>query len=157
MDSYLIDLKTIADGRGTLTAIEGAQDIPFEIRRVFYMHHVSSNRGGHAHIDTDQVLIPAHGSLRVRLTCGRESREYLMDDCTKGLFIPRLYFTEMEGFTPETVCLVLSSTHYDMGRSLRSKEAYLAYIQEHGMLTQDGFPQDEQPRDDTEVPEDRSL
>ena len=46
MDSYILDFKTIGDPRGALTAVEGAQDIPFEIKRIFYMHHVSSDRGG---------------------------------------------------------------------------------------------------------------
>lgn len=134
MNSYIINLKTIADPRGALTAVEGAQDIPFEIKRIFYMHHVSSDRGGHAHIDTDQVLIPIHGSLRVKLFNGIETEEYVMDDCTKGLFIPRLYFTDMFEFAPETVCLVLSSTHYDMGRSLRSMEAFMTYLKENHFI-----------------------
>lgn len=131
MESRIINLNTNIDARGALTAIEGAQDIPFEIKRIFYMHHVSSDRGGHAHIDTDQVLIPVHGSLRVKLFDGHETAEYFMNDCTKGLYIPRLYFTDMYEFTHETVCLVLSSTHYDMGRSLRSMEAYMMYLKEH--------------------------
>lgn len=134
MESRIIDLKNNADPRGCLTAIESGQDIPFEIKRIFYMHHVVSDRGGHAHIDTDQVLIPIHGSLRVKLFNGHETAEYLMDDCMKGLYIPRLYFTDMWEFTPETVCLVLSSTHYDMGRSLRSMDAYMTYMKEHNLL-----------------------
>ena len=134
MQSYIIDLKTITDSRGSLTAIEGALDIPFEIKRIFYMHHVSSDRGGHAHIDTDQVLIPINGSLRVTLFNGKEYEEYVMDDNTKGLYIPRLYFTNMYEFTHETVCLVLSSTHYDMGRSLRSMDAYMAYLKENNYI-----------------------
>ena len=134
MESYIINLKNNSDGRGCLTAIEGAQDIPFEIKRVFYMHHIVSERGGHAHKDTDQVLIPIHGSLRVKLFNGKETEEYFMEDCTKGLYIPRLYFTDMYDFTPETVCLVLSSTHYDMGKSLRSMDAYMSYLKEHDML-----------------------
>jgi dTDP-4-dehydrorhamnose 3,5-epimerase-like enzyme len=128
MKSFIINLKSNNDPRGCLTVIEGHQDIPFEIKRIFYMHHVTEDRGGHAHIDTDQVLIPIHGSLRVKLFDGKKTQEYLMDDCTKGLYIPRLYFTDMTEFTPETVCLVLSSTHYDMGRSLRSMEAFIDYI-----------------------------
>lgn len=128
MKSFIINLKSNNDPRGCLTVIEGNQDIPFEIKRIFYMHHVTEDRGGHAHIDTDQVLIPIHGSLRVKLFDGKKTQEYLMDDCTKGLYIPRLYFTDMTEFTPETVCLVLSSTHYDMGRSLRSMEAFIDYI-----------------------------
>lgn len=134
MESHIITLKTITDNRGSLTAIEGGIDIPFDIKRIFYMHHVSSDRGGHAHIDTDQVLIPIHGSLKVKLFNGKESEEYMMDDCTRGLYIPRLYFTDMYEFTPETACLVLSSTHYDMGKSLRSMDAYMSYLKEHNML-----------------------
>lgn len=134
MNSYIFNLNTIQDQRGCLTAVEGAQDIPFEIKRIFYMHHVVSERGGHAHIDTDQVLIPIHGSLKVKLFNGKETEEYVMNDCTKGLYIPRLYFTDMYDFTPETVCLVLSSTHYDMGKSLRSMDAYMSYLKEHDLL-----------------------
>ena len=151
MHSYYIDLKTIEDSRGSLTAVEGSQDIPFEIKRIFYMHHISADRGGHAHIDTDQVLIPIHGKLMVKLFNGKETEEYLLDDCTKGLYIPRLYFTNMYEFTPETViprlyftnmyeftpetvCLVLSSTHYDMSRSLRSMDAYMTYLKENHMI-----------------------
>jgi len=134
MKSYIINFRNNSDDRGCLTAIEGTQDIPFEIKRVFYMHHIVSERGGHAHKDTDQVLIPMHGSLKVKLFNGKESEVYLMDDCTKGLYIPRLYFTDMFDFEPETVCLVLSSTHYDMGMSLRSMEAYMSYLKENGLL-----------------------
>lgn len=134
MDSYIIDFKNNADVRGALTAVEGAQDIPFEIKRIFYMHHVTADRGGHAHIDTDQVLIPIYGSLRVKLFNGKESEEYLMNNCTKGLYIPRLYFTDMYEFAPETVCLVLSSTHYDIGRSLRSMDAYMLYLKENHLI-----------------------
>lgn len=134
MDSYIIDLKNVQDVRGSLTAIESGQDISFKIERIFYMHHVVSDRGGHAHIDTDQVLIPICGSLKVKLFNGKETEEYVMDDCTKGLYIPRLYFTDMYDFTPETVCLVLSSTHYDMGKSLRSMDAYMSYLKEHNLL-----------------------
>ena len=134
MHSHLIDLKTIEDSRGSLTAVEGAQDIPFEIKRIFYLYHVSADRGGHALIDTDQVLIPIHGKLMVKLFNGKETDEYLMDDCTKGLFIPRLYFTNIYEFSPESVCLVLSSTHYNMSHYLRSMDAYMTYLKEHHVI-----------------------
>ena len=57
----LISLPSVVDSRGVLTAIEGTKDIPFEIKRVFYMHHIERNRGGHAHRDTDQVVIAISG------------------------------------------------------------------------------------------------
>ena len=134
MDSYIINFNTFLDRRGALTAIEGCSDIPFEIKRIFYMHHITDKRGGHAHIDTDQVLIPIQGRLRVKLFNGKVEKEYVMDDCTKGLYIPRLYFTDMYDFSPGTVCLVLSNTHYDMRRSLRSIDAYMLFLKDNGLL-----------------------
>ena len=127
----LISLKSNYDPRGCLTSVESSMDIPIEIKRIFYMHHVTEDRGGHAHIDTDQVIIPISGSFKIRLFDGKESQEYIMDDCTKGLYVPRLIFTDLYDFTPGAVCLVLSSTHYDMGMSLRSLDAYLDYLKKH--------------------------
>ncbi|MBQ1753745.1 MAG: WxcM-like domain-containing protein, partial [Bacteroidales bacterium] len=74
------------------------------------------------------------GSFRLRLTDGKEQREFLLDDCTKGIYVPRLTFTDLVDFTPDAVCLVLANTHYDMGKSLRSYEAYIRYLKEHGLL-----------------------
>lgn len=58
-----IDFNTIEDPRGSLTSIEGEFDIPFDIKRIFYMHDVIQDRGGHAHIDTDQVIIASISEL----------------------------------------------------------------------------------------------
>lgn len=130
MHSYIIDLHTACDTRGMLTSIEEILDIPIEIKRVFYMHHVVEGRGGHAHIDTDQIVIPIHGAFKVRLYDGVELLEYIMNDCMKGLYIPRLTFTDLYDFTSDAVCLVLANTHYDMSKSLRSLEAYENFLKE---------------------------
>lgn len=123
------------DPRGALTSIEGdGQDIPMDIKRIFYMHHVTCDRGGHAHIDTDQVLIAVSGSFKLKLFDGRETKEFIMDDSTRGVYVPRLTFTDMYDFTPNTVCLVLANTHYDMGKSLRSMDAYMSYLKEKNIL-----------------------
>lgn len=124
----IIDFKTNGDERGFLTSIEGEKEIPFKINRVFYMHHVVENRGGHAHIDTDQVVIPISGQFIVSLFDGEYKKEYIMNDCTKGLYIPRLVYTDLYDFSKDAVCLVLANTHYDIGRSLRSLEAYMDYL-----------------------------
>ena len=55
-----IDLPSNRDERGVLTSVESEQDAPFAIKRIFYMHHVASDRGGHAHMDTDQVVMDSH-------------------------------------------------------------------------------------------------
>lgn len=126
----MIDLHTAYDTRGMLTSIEEILDIPIEIKRIFYMHHVAEDRGGHAHIDTDQIVIPIHGTFKVQLYDGVELLEYIMDDCMKGLYIPRLTFTNLYDFSLDAVCLVLANTHYDMSKSLRSLETYENYLKE---------------------------
>ena len=126
----LITLDTHCDSRGCLTAIEGCQNIPFDIQRIFYMHHIEQPRGGHAHIDTDQVLIAVSGAFKVDLFDGKTTTHFVLDDCTRGLYIPRLHFTDMYDFTPDAVGLVLCSTHYDIARSLRSREEFVKYLEE---------------------------
>ena len=135
MEIKEISFHTVSDPRGCLTSIEAeCQEIPIDVKRVFYMHHVTEDRGGHAHIDTDQVIVAISGSFRLRLTDGKEQREFLLDDCTKGIYVPRLTFTDLVDFMPDAVCLVLANTHYDMGKSLRSYDAYIRYLKEHGLL-----------------------
>ncbi len=124
----LIDFPTHPDNRGTLTSIEQNEDIPFEINRIFYVHHIKGTRGCHAPIDTDEVLIPVAGSFYVRVFDETSSKVFFLDNLTKGLFIPRLIFLEMYDFTEDAVCLVLANTHYDGDRYLRTIEDYRAYL-----------------------------
>jgi len=123
-----IALPSVADARGVLTAIEGTRDIPFEIKRIFYMHHIVQDRGGHAHRDTDQVVIAAAGSFSLEVFDGKETRRFDMNDPTQGLYIPRMIFISMTHFAPGSVCLVIANSYYDMSRSFRSKADYLRFI-----------------------------
>lgn len=135
MNCKELRFRTNLDVRGALTSIEGeGNDIPIDIKRIFYMHHVVDNRGGHAHIDTDQILIGISGSFKLKVFDGKETQEYVMDDCTKGVYVPRLTFTDMYDFTPDAVCLVLANTHYDMGKSLRTMDAYVSYLKNHNII-----------------------
>lgn len=124
----LFSLNTQRDDRGALTAIEGSEDIPFSIRRIFYMHHITRERGGHAHIDTDQVVIAIHGSFRIRISNGTEFKEFIMNNPEQGLFLPRLTFTEFFNISEDAVCLVLANTHYDMSRSLRTYDSFIDFL-----------------------------
>jgi len=132
MKSFLFDIKTVEDTRGCLSSLEGEMDIPIDIKRIFYMHHVTTNRGGHAHIDTDQIIIAISGKLKIKLSDGINTKEYIMDDCTKGLYVPRLIFTDLYDFSSDAVCLVLANTHYDMKKSLRNMSDYLEYLKVNG-------------------------
>lgn len=124
----LVSLPSVVDSRGVLTAIESTKDIPFKIKRVFYMHHIMSNRGGHAHRDTDQVIIAISGSFTVELFDGKECAHFEMHDPAQGLYVPRMIFITMYNFTPQSVCLVMANCFYDMSRSFRSKDDYLNFL-----------------------------
>lgn len=121
----LLDVPTVRDDRGCLSVLEGTRHLPFEIRRMFFMHHMTADRGGHAHRDTNQVVLAAHGSFTITLSDGRDSLAYLLDAPTRGVYMPPMVFVTLTGFSPGAVCLVLADTLYDMERSIRSWEDYL--------------------------------
>ena len=125
-----IDFPSYEDSRGILTSIESKFDIPFTIRRVFYMHHIISNRGGHAHIETEQVIIASSGMFNIDISDGIKTRTYEMKDPIKGLYVPRMIFTKLYDFSIDAVCLVLANSHYDISQSIRSWNGFLKALQQ---------------------------
>jgi len=123
-----IDLPSRHDARGVLTAIESGRDIPFEVKRVYLLHHVVADRGGHAHRDTTQVVVAVAGRCEMLLSDGTSSLGFVLDDCTRGLLLGPMLFIRLLGFTAETRVMVLASTHYDPTRSTRSWEDYMTAI-----------------------------
>jgi dTDP-4-dehydrorhamnose 3,5-epimerase-like enzyme len=124
-----IGLQSNKDERGVLTAIEGGQHTPFDIQRVFLVHHAVTDRGGHAHRDTDQLIVAAAGSLLVEVSDGKEWRSFELTDADRGLYVPRMVFIQLRRFSAETVCMVLASTHYDIKRSIRTWDDYLTQLE----------------------------
>src|SRR5690606_14220445 len=123
-----IDLPAVTDERGTLTAIEASRDVPFDIQRIFYMHHVVADRGGHAHRDTEQVVIGIAGRHVIEVKDGVDTLTFVLDDPNKGLYLPRMTFTNLLDFSAGAVSLVLASTHYDRHQSIRTFAEYLAVL-----------------------------
>ena len=123
-----IDLPSRADSRGVLTAIEGGRDIPFEIRRVYLLHGIVQDRGGHAHRDTYQVVTAAAGTFEMVLSDGQQTRTYRLDTPTRGLLIVPMLFIRMQRFSADARVMVMASTHYDPARSIRSWDDYLAAV-----------------------------
>lgn len=101
------------DDRGRLVFVEGSIDVPFEIRRVFWITDVPPMvmRGGHAHSRTHQVLVAVNGIL----TVWADGRTWVLSGEHEGLYVPPLISLEMRDWTPGTVLLVLCSEHYDAG------------------------------------------
>ena len=123
-----IEFPSHSDTRGTLTAIEGAQDVPFEIKRVYFVHDVITERGGHAHLSTHQVVTVASGRCDLTLSDGVSERHFVLDDVRRGVYIGPMLFIVTRNFAPGTVLISMASSHYDQSKSLRSWDAYLAAI-----------------------------
>jgi len=96
---------------------------------VFYLTDVVADRAGHAHRDTDQLVIGLAGSLNVETSDGRETRSFSIDGSHKGLYLPPMVFVRLKDFSRGAVMLALASTHYDPARSIRSWEEYLRAVE----------------------------
>jgi hypothetical protein len=110
--AYIIKLKTFSESRGNLTVIE--EEIPFEIKRLFYIYGVDESvRGGHRHHSTVQAAICIHGSCIVSNNDGSKKEDYLLDHPSKCLILETQDWHTMHHFTPDAVLLVLASTKFN--------------------------------------------
>jgi len=127
----IIRFSTYRDSRGALTAIEGDEQVPFELARVFYMYDVPAtvDRGGHAHKYTQQILIAVHGTITIVCSDGEYDRTVELKDPSEGLLLPKLTWTRLAHFSPGAVCLVLADTKYNMSHSIRSWGEFLEYLE----------------------------
>ncbi len=110
--AYIINLTTRSDKRGKLTVIE--KEIPFEIKRIFYIYGVDDSvRGGHRHKTTVQAAICLHGSCMVSNNDGEKKEDFILDHPNKCLILETKDWHTMHHFTPDAVLLVLASTSFD--------------------------------------------
>ena len=114
------------DERGQLVPIQGMIDVPFEIRRVYYLTHTLPNvtRGFHAHKKLDQVLIALTGRCTVMVDDGSLVESFELSSCTDGLRITDLDWRQISNFTPDCVLLVLASENYDVSDYVRDYEHF---------------------------------
>ena len=123
----ILHFRDLGDERGKLVVIEGAQAIPFEIKRVFYIYDSDSTviRGQHANRESEFVLINVAGKSKVRITDGREELFVELDKPMMGVYIPKMIWKDMYDFSEDSVLLVLASTHYDNEEYIRDYDIYL--------------------------------
>ena len=115
-------------GRGKLSVIEKSI-VPFEIKRVYYLYDVPSDafRGGHAHKDLYQFMIPLSGSFEVSIDDGFNSKKIMLNKPDQGLLIPSGIWREMDNFSAGSVCLVLASEVYDESDYFRDYNSFQDY------------------------------
>lgn len=126
----IINFKDLGDERGKLVVIEGEQNIPFAIKRVFYIYGSDSTviRGQHANRESEFVLINVAGNSKVRITDGREEFVVELNKPMMGVYIPKMVWKDMYDFSNDSVLLVLASTHYDGKEYIRDYEEYVKEV-----------------------------
>ncbi len=118
------------DERGMLVALEELKDIPFKIKRVYFMYGTKQNihRGFHAHKNLEQILICIHGSCKVKLDNGKEKKVVSLEKPYEGLYISSNIWREMYDFSIDAVLLVLASDFYYEEDYIRNYEEFLNFI-----------------------------
>ncbi|NMH25212.1 sugar 3,4-ketoisomerase [Flavobacterium solisilvae] len=129
MNIEILQIPKIEDYRGNIAVIEN-DIIPFLIKRVYYLFDVpsSARRGGHAHKEQFELLIPLSGSFDVVVNDGKNQKIISLNKPDKGLLIKSNIWRELENFSSGAVCLVLSSGEYLEEDYIRNFDDFLAYV-----------------------------
>lgn len=128
----LLEWKDLGDERGNLVVVEGNMDIPFEIKRIFYIYGSDDTvvRGQHANRNSEFVMINVCGTSKVKVDNGKESRIIELNRPRMGLYLKNNIWKDMYDFSPDSILLVLASEHYDEREYIRDYGAYQAYLRE---------------------------
>jgi hypothetical protein len=125
-DCKIIELPKISDPRGNLTFVEGGNQIPFDISRVYYLYDVpgGAERGGHAHKALSQLIIAMSGSFDVILDEGGLKKRFHLNRSYQGLYVCPMMWRELDNFSSGSVCMVLASNKYDEADYYRDYKEY---------------------------------
>jgi dTDP-4-dehydrorhamnose 3,5-epimerase-like enzyme len=123
----LLTFKDLGDERGKLVVIEGEKDVPFEIKRVFYIYGSDNKvvRGQHANKESEFVLVNVAGKSKVRITNGTGEQIVDLNKPMQAVYIPKMVWKDMYAFSEDSVLLVLANTHYDGNEYIRDYDEYL--------------------------------
>lgn len=129
--AQMLEFSQKGDERGHLVIVEGMQDIPFEIKRIFYIYGSDNSvvRGQHANRNSEFVLINVAGSSKVKVKDGKGNEaEYLLNRAHTGVYLPKMVWKDMYDFSEDSVLLCLASTHYDENEYIRDYDEFLKVV-----------------------------
>lgn len=123
----IMNFQEISDSRGKLIPLEYPSQLPYEIKRIYYICNVSEGerRGFHSHRDLEQILIAISGKVKILVKTPYEEETIELNDNSKGLYIGPMVWREMFDFSEDAVLLVLASHQYDENDYIRNWTDYL--------------------------------
>lgn len=126
-DCSVIDVSKIHNDAGNITVVENDKNIPFDVKRIYYLYDVPSgeHRGGHAHYELEQFIIAASGSFDVVLDDGMNRKRVSLNRPNLALHIVPGLWRELDNFSSGSICMVLASHEYDAKDYIREYEDYI--------------------------------
>jgi len=130
MINKLEKFKVLGDHRGQLVALETNREIPFNIKRLFYIYGTQKGvpRGNHSHYKTKQYLVAVNGSCKVTLDDGKVKKTFVLDKPNLGLFQDALIWGTMHDFSSDCVLMVLADELYDESDYIRDYDKFLEEV-----------------------------
>lgn len=127
----LLPLPHVADERGILAFLEGGAQIPFDIKRVFWIYGVPAGktRGGHAHRTCSEAVFPVTGAFTIEVDDGRYVRKIRMECPDTGILIPAGIWCNLTDFSPNAVCVVMASQPYQAEGYINTYEDFIRFRQ----------------------------
>ncbi|MCU4173853.1 sugar 3,4-ketoisomerase [Carboxylicivirga sp. N1Y90] len=122
MEPSLIELPKFLDERGNLSFIEEDSQLPFKIKRVYWIYDVPGGqiRGGHAFKDTEELIVAISGSLDVVLNDGQKEYRFHLNRSYSGIYVPKMMWRMLDNFSTNSLAMIISSTEYDENDYIRN-------------------------------------
>jgi hypothetical protein len=128
-DCTIIELPQVHNEAGNITAIENNKNVPFEVKRIYYLYDIpgGEDRGAHGHKELQQFIIAASGSFDITIDDGVNKRTFSLNHPNKALYLVSGLWRELSNFSSGAICLVLASDNYDEKDYIRDYNEYKTF------------------------------
>jgi len=135
-DCSVIELPKIQNRAGNITPVHSSHNVPFDIKRIYYLYDVpgGESRGGHAHVDLQQLIVAASGSFDILLDDGVNKKVVNLNRPYYGLLMPSGIWRELLNFSSGAICLVLASMYYTEDDYIREYKDYQEYVKSPSLI-----------------------
>lgn len=128
-DCRLISLPKVSLERGSVSVVENRINIPFDVKRIYYLYDIptGSERGGHAHVNLQQLILAPSGSFDLIIDDGQNKITFTLNNPNRGVLMPSGLWRELTNFSSGSICLVLASEEYDEEDYIRDYSSFFKY------------------------------